>query len=63
MPLSRHCAVAGPTACCCTATFTTREIRIVTACDALAERLPKLFRRAFGALACRPGRRPVAAMC
>ena len=30
-------------------TFTTREIRIVTACDAFAERLPKLFRRAFGA--------------
>ena len=25
-------------------TFTTREIRIVTACDAFAERLPKLFR-------------------
>ena len=30
-------------------TFTTREIRIVTACGAFAERLPKLFRRAFGA--------------
>ena len=52
VPLSRHCcAVAeayGVLLYC--HTFTTREIRIVTACDAFAERLPKLFRRAFGAL-------------
>lgn len=51
VPLGRHCcAVAeayGVLLYC--HTFTTREIRIVTACDALAERLPKLFRRAFGA--------------
>ena len=51
VPLSRHCcAVAeayGVLLYC--HTFTTREIRIVTACDAFAERLPKLFRRAFGA--------------
>lgn len=49
--VSRHCcAVAeayGVLLYC--HTFTTREIRIVTACDAFAERLPKLFRRAFGA--------------
>lgn len=45
-------------------TFTTREIRIVTACDALAERLPKLFRRAFGAHFALPAaERPAAAMC
>ena len=51
VPLGRHCcAVAeayGVLLYC--HTFTTREIRIVTACDAFAERLPKLFRRAFGA--------------
>ena len=51
VPVSRHCcAVAeayGVLLYC--HTFTTREIRIVTACDAFAERLPKLFRRAFGA--------------
>ena len=51
VPLSRHCcAVAeayGVLLYC--HTFTTREIRIVTACGAFAERLPKLFRRAFGA--------------
>ena len=51
VPLSHHCcAVAeayGVLLYC--HTFTTREIRIVTACDAFAERLPKLFRRAFGA--------------
>ena len=46
VPLSHHCcAVAeayGVLLYC--HTFTTREIRIVTACDAFAERLPKLFR-------------------
>ena len=46
VPVSRHCcAVAeayGVLLYC--HTFTTREIRIVTACDAFAERLPKLFR-------------------
>ena len=51
VPVSRHCcAVAeayGVLLYC--HTFTTREIRIVTACGAFAERLPKLFRRAFGA--------------
>ena len=51
VPLGRHCcAVAeayGVLLYC--HTFTTRELRIVTACDAFAERLPKLFRRAFGA--------------
>ena len=51
VPLGRHCcAVAeayGVLLYC--HTFTTREIRIVTACGAFAERLPKLFRRAFGA--------------
>ena len=51
VPVSRHCcAVAeayGVLLYC--HTFTTREIRIVTACDAFAARLPKLFRRAFGA--------------
>ena len=51
VPVSRPCcAVAeayGVLLYC--HTFTTREIRIVTACDAFAERLPKLFRRAFGA--------------
>ena len=49
--VSRHCcAVAeayGVLLYC--HPFTTRELRIVTACDAFAERLPKLFRRAFGA--------------
>lgn len=29
-------------------TFHAREIRVITACDAFAARLPKLFRRAFG---------------
>ena len=60
VPVSRHCcAVAeayGVLLYC--HTFTTREIRIVTACDAFAERLPKLFRRAFGAhFSPRPGKR------
>ena len=67
VPLGRHCcAVAeayGVLLYC--HTFTTREIRIVTACDAFAERLPKLFRRAFGAHFALPAgeKRPAAAMC
>lgn len=66
VPVSRHCcAVAeayGVLLYC--HTFTTREIRIVTACDAFAERLPKLFRRAFGAHFSLPaGERPAAATC
>ncbi len=43
------CAVAGPTAFCCMRTaFRQREIRITTASDELAARLPHLMRRAFG---------------
>ncbi|MFR0795855.1 MAG: hypothetical protein ACLSHG_05540 [Oscillospiraceae bacterium] len=66
MPVSRHCcAVAeayGVLLYC--HTFTTREIRIVTACDAFAERLPKLFLpRVRRALSRRPGKRPAAATC
>ncbi len=51
VPIGRHCcavaAAYGVLLYC--PTFTTWEIRIVTACGAFAERLPKLFRRAFGA--------------
>ena len=58
VPLGRHCcAVAeayGVLLYC--HTFTTREIRIVTACDAFAARSART-------LPCRPRRRPVAAMC
>ena len=50
VPVSRHCcAVAeayGVLLYC--HTFTTREIRIVTACDAFAERLPNARRNSFG---------------
>ena len=55
VPVSRHCcAVAeayGVLLYC--HTFTTREIRIVTACDARSART----------LPCRPGKRPAAATC
>ena len=52
------CQVKTDRKCCCLAecygallycnTFTAREIRIITASDAFAARLPRLFRRAFG---------------
>ena len=66
VPLGRHCcAVAeayGVLLYC--HTFTTREIRIVTACDAFAERLPSCSAaRSARTLPCRPGKRPAAATC
>lgn len=52
------CALKTDKKCCAVAesygillychTFSAREIRIITACDSFAARLPKLFRRAFG---------------
>ena len=52
------CSIGLGRSCCCLAeaygvllychTFDRREIRIITAGDAFAQRLPKLFRRAFG---------------
>ena len=57
VPLSRHCcAVAeayGVLLYC--HTFTTREIRIVTACGAFTERLPEAFCRAVRAPPRAPG--------
>ena len=48
-PLSRRCCALaecyGILLCC--HTFSAREIRIITASPALAQRLPRLFRRAF----------------
>ena len=61
VPLSRHCcAVAeayGVLLYC--HTFTTREIRIVTACGCRS----CFAARSARTLPCRPRKRPVAAMC
>ena len=65
VPVSRHCcAVAeayGVLLYC--HTFTTREIRIVTACDAFAGCRSCFAARSARTLPCRPGKRPAAATC